>query len=68
MEGPEMAGDDAVMTPESTEVLGSAWGAMDPDISPKHPGPTLTKKSANMQKLTKKGQSGKSGIVDDVEP
>ena len=39
------AGNDAVMTPESTDVPRSAWGTIDPEIRPKYPAPTFTKKS-----------------------
>jgi hypothetical protein len=45
MERLKRAGNDAVMTPESTDVPRSAWGTIDPEIRPKYPAPTFTKKS-----------------------
>jgi hypothetical protein len=45
MERLKMAGNDAVMTPEPTDVPRSAWGTIDPEIRPKYPAPTFTKKS-----------------------
>jgi hypothetical protein len=45
MERLEGAGNDVVMPPESTDVPRSAWGTIDPEIRPKYPAPTFTKKS-----------------------
>jgi hypothetical protein len=63
MERLKRAGNDAVMTPESTDVPRSAWGTIDPEIRPKYPAPTFTKKSKfaevyeeREEKLTRKGR------------
>ena len=68
MEGLEGAGNDAVMTPESTDVLISAWGTMDPEISPKYPGPTFTKKSQKCRKLRRNRRVTKVGMQQQMEP
>ena len=50
MERLKRAGNDAVMTPESTNVPRSAWGTIDPEIRPKYSAPFLTKKSQKCRK------------------
>jgi hypothetical protein len=69
MERLERAGNDAVMTPEPTDVPRSAWGTIDPEIRPKYPAPTFTKKSKfaevyeeREEKLTRKGRVGRTGF------
>ena len=74
MERLERAGNDVVMTPESTDVLISAWATIDPEIRPKYPAPTFTKKSKicrslrrNGRKVDEEGQSRYSGIASYLE-
>ena len=69
MERLERAGNDAVMTPEPTDVPRSAWGTIDPEIRPKYPAPTFTKKSKfaevyeeREEKLTRKGRVVRTGF------
>ena len=56
MERLERAGNDAVMTPEPTDVPRSAWGTIDPEIRPKYPAPFLTENGRKAEKLTGNGR------------
>ena len=62
MERLKRAGNDAVMTPESTDVLISAWATIDPEIRPKYSAPFMTENARKAGKLTGNGRVVLEGL------